>query len=283
MTTHDARGTDAGAEAERKAQQARDHPALEMLAKIGTAVYGVMYVVVGWLAVQVAFGDSAGQASGEGALREIAQQPFGEVVLWVACAGFAALVVWKLCEAVAGHVEADGAKRVLARLASAGHAIVFAALGVLALQTVTGSSGGGGRSSEDTYTAKVMQLPFGPALVVLVGLGIIGYGMYSVYKGLSDQWRKSLEPEGSSGDIGTAITVLARTGYPSRGVAFAVIGGLVIWAGLTHDPEKSGGLDQALLTLRDAPFGKVLLVAVAVGLACFGVYNVAKAWYLRQR
>ena len=72
-------------------------------------------------------------------------------------------------------------------------------------------------------------------------------------------------------------------GYSSRGFAFGVIGGLFIWAGFTHDADKSGGLDQALLKLRDAPFGKVLLVAVAIGLACYGVFNVAKAWYLRQR
>ena len=268
--------------AEQKAQEARDHPVLEWMAKLGTAIYGVVYVVVGWLAVQVALGDSAGKASGEGALREIAQKPFGEVVLWVACAGFAALAVWTACEAVAGHDDKDGAKLLRSRLASAGRAIVFAILGVLSFQTVTGSSSGG-RSSEDTYTAKLLQLPFGPALVVALGAAIVGYGIYSVYEGLSDKWRKQLEPEGRTGDVGTAITVLARTGYPSRGGAFAVIGGLFIWAGFTHDANKSGGLDQALLTLRDAPFGKFLLIAIAVGLACFGAFNVAKAWYLRQR
>ena len=278
MTTPSTTGTASNS----KAQQARDHPALEWMAKVGTAIYGLVYVVVGWLAVQVAFGDSAGQASGQGALREIAQQPFGEVVLWIACAGFAALAIWTICEAVAGHVEKDGLKRIGSRLASGARAIVFVVLGVLSFQTVTGSSGGGG-SSEDTYTAKVMQLPFGPALVVLVGVGIIGYGMYSVYEGFSDKWREHLDADGNSGETGTVITVLARTGFPSRGVAFAAIGALFIWAGLTHDAKKSGGLDQALVTFRDAPFGKFVLVAVAIGLACFGVYNFAKAWYLRQR
>lgn len=273
----------AGTESDSKAQQARDHPALEWMAKLGTAIYGVVYVVVGWLAIHVALGDSAGQASGQGALREIAQQPFGEVVLWVACAGFAALALWTICEAAVGHAEKDGAKRVASRLASAGRAIVFIVLGVLSFQIVTGSSSGGGRSSEDTYTAKLLQLPFGPALVVLLGLGIVGYGMYSVYVGLSDRWRKHLDAEGSSGDIGTAITILARTGLPSRGVAFAAIGGLFMWAGFTDEAKKSGGLDQALVTLRDAPFGKFVLIAVAIGLASFGVYNIAKAWYLRQR
>lgn len=272
---------DAGGGAQQKAQEARNHPALEWLAKIGTAVYGVMYVVVGWLAIQIAFGESAGKASGSGAFREMAQQPFGEVMLWVATVGLGALALWKLCEAVAGHQEEDGGKLVLARAASGGKAIVFVVLAVLAFQTVTGSSGGGG--SEEGYTAKLMKLPFGPALVVTVCLAVIGYGVYSIYKGLSDKWRKSLEPDGSAGDIGKAVTILARTGYASRGFAFGVIGVLFVWAGFTHDAAKSGGLDQALLKLRDAPFGKILLVAVAIGLACYGAFNVAKAWYLRQR
>lgn len=271
----------ASTSAEGTADQARNHPAFEWLAKVGTAVYGVMYAVVGWLAIQIAFGESAGKASGSGAFREMAQQPFGEVMLWVATVGLAALALWKLCEAVAGHKEEDGAKLVLARAASAGKAIVFALLAVAAFQTVTGSSGGG--SSEEGYTAKVMKLPFGPALVVVLGLAIIGYGVYSIYKGLSDKWKKSLESEGSTGHVGKAVTFLARAGYSSRGFAFGVIGGLFIWAGFTHDADKSGGLDQALLKLRDAPFGKILLVAVAIGLACYGVFNVAKAWYLRQR
>lgn len=267
--------------AEGKAEQARNHPALEWLAKVGTAIYGVMYVVVGWLAIQIAFGETAGEASGSGALREISKQPFGEVLLWVACVGFVALAIWKIFEAVLGHKEEDGGKLVFARASSAGKAIVFVVLAVLAFQTVTGSSGGG--SSEDGYTAEIMKLPFGPVLVVALGLAIIGYGVYSMYKGLSDKWRKSLEVGGSTGDIGKAITILARTGYVSRGFAFGVIGGLFVWAGFAHDADKSGGLDQALLKLRDAPFGQVLLVAVAIGLACYGAFNVAKAWYLRQR
>lgn len=272
---------EAGRSAEGKAEQARNNPALEWLAKIGTAIYGVMYIVVGWLALQIAFGEPAGQASGSGALREIAQQPFGEIVLWVASVGFVALAIWKICEAVAGHKEEDGGKLVFARASSAGKAIVFVVLAVLAFQTVTGSSGGG--SSEDGYTAKLMKMPFGPVLVVALGLAIVAYGVYSMYKGLSDKWRKSLESEGSTGDIGKAVTILARTGYASRGFAFGVIGGLFVWAGFTHDADKSGGLDQALLKLRDAPFGQVLLAAVAIGLACYGVFNIAKAWYLRQR
>lgn len=273
----------AGSGAESTAEQARNHPALEWLAKIGTAVYGVMYVVVGWLALQIAFGHSDGKASGSGALRQIAQQQFGEVLLWVAGVGFLALVVWKACEALAGHPEKDGGELAAARAASAGKALVFALLAVLAFQTITGSTGGGGGSSEEGITAKVLRLPFGPGIVVGLGLAIIGYGVFSVYKGLSDKWRRSLELEGSTGDLGTAITVLARVGHTSRGIAFGVIGGLFVWAGFTHDAEKSGGLDQALLKLRDAPFGKVPLVAVAIGLVCYGVFNVAKAWYLRRR
>lgn len=277
MSVGSTTGTTAGSGASR----AQDHPALEWLAKAGMAVYGVMYVVVGWLALQLAFGDSQGQASGQGALHELAGQTFGAVVLWVACAGFVALTVWMGLEAAVGHRDREGVKRLAGRAASAGRAVVFAVLAVLAFQTVTGSAGGG--SSKDSYTAELMRMPLGPALVVGVGAGIAAVGVFGVYKGVSDKWERELQPEGRTGQIGTALRVLARTGHVSHGIAFIVIGGLFGWAGVSHDAQESGGLDQALLTLRDAPFGQVLLVAVATGLVCYGVFNVAKAWYLRAR
>jgi hypothetical protein len=260
------------------AEDARDHPALGWPARLGFVAYGFVYVVVAWLAVQLGTGDRAGAVSGEGALQEVAQQPLGAVALWVAAAALLAVSVWEACQAVAGHRDRDGTGRVWGRLGSAGRAIVFAALGVTAAQVALGDGGGKGT---DSYTAQLMRLPFGPWLVAAVGLAIAGYGVFSVVKGLTDKWRKELDIGGRTGHIGTVVTVLARVGFTARGVAFIVIGGLFVWAAATQDPEQSGGLDQALARLREAPLGPALLVGVAVGLACYGVFNVAKAWHLR--
>lgn len=265
-----------------KAREARDHPALKWSARAGMLAYGVVYLLVAWLSAQLALREPAGSASSEGALRELAQKPLGSVVLWLAAGGLAALTVWEACQAVGGHQGEEGLRRWGARAASAGRGVVFAVLAVLAVRTVAGdSSGGSSGGGEHTVTERLMSLPYGPALVVAIGIAVGAVGVASIARGLGDRWRKGLEVEGRTGNVGTVLEVLARTGYPSRGVAFLLIAGLFGWAGLTHDADKSGGLDQAIVRLRDEPFGPWILVVVAVGLACYGAFHVARAWYLR--
>lgn len=266
---------------EQETREARDHPALSLMARLGFAMYGVVYLMVGVLAVQLAIGDSSGSVSGQGALHELAQQPWGEVLLVLIAVGLASLCLWKVSEAIGGHTEHDGARRVAARAGSAGRAVFFAGLAVLAAQVVLGGSSGGGGT--DGYTARLMELPFGPYLVAAVGLAVVAYGVVSAYKGLSDKWKDDLQYGASAGDVGTALSVLARVGFTARGVAFALIGGLFVWASVTHDARKSAGLDQALRELRDVAYGPWLLGAIAVGLGAYGLFNVAKAWALRSK
>lgn len=265
---------------EQETRQARDHPALSWMARLGFAMYGLVYSVVGVLALQLGLGDSAGKVSGQGALHELAQQPWGEVVLVVAAIGLAGLAVWELCEAVGGHTRHEGTRRLVGRLGSAGRVVIFGGLAFLAAQVVLGGSSGGGGT--DGYTARVLDLPFGPWLVGAVGLGILGFGVNSAHKGLSDRWEKDLDGAATTGDTGTALSVLARVGFAARGAAFGLIGALFVWAALTHDADESAGLDQALRELRDAPYGPFLLVAIATGLAAYGLFNVVKAWALRD-
>ena len=265
--------------AEETARDARDHPALDWPARAGMLAYGAVYLLVAWLAVQLALRQSAGSASSEGALQEMAQKPMGSVALWLAAAGLAALTIWEACQAVGGHRGEDGLRRWGARAASAGRGVVFAVLAVLAVRTAAGGSGGGGGGR--SATERVMALPLGPAIVVAIGLAIAAVGVASVVRGLGDRWRKGLETEGRTGGTGKVVEVLARLGYPSRGVAFLVIGGMFVWAGFTHDPDKSGGLDQAIMRFRDEPFGPWVIMLVAVGMGCYGAFHVARGWYLR--
>ncbi len=266
--------------AEETAREAGEHPAVEWPARLGYLAYGIVYVLVGWLAAQLAAGDRAGAVSGEGALHEVAQQPLGAAALWLAAAGFAALTVWEACQAVGGHRGHDGVRRLFGRLGSAGRGLVFGFLCVLSVRTATGDSGGGGT---DGITSDLMALPAGPAVVAAVGVVIGVLGLNSIHKGLSDRWRKELEFEGRTGTTGSVVAVLARVGHVTRGVAFGVVGGLFVWAAVTHDADRSGGLDEALRRLRDAEAGTALIVVIAVGLACYGVFNIVKAWYLRER
>ena len=271
-----------GRSATRAADDAKDHPALAWTARLGMVCYGLVYLLIGWLTAQLALGQPDESVSTQGALAQLAQQPLGSILLWVVAGGFAALVVWELCQAVGGHRDQEGLRRLAGRTSSGFRAVVFAFLGFTAARLASDGSGSGGGSDEQGITAKALGLPYGPALVAAVGAGIAAYGVGSIVIGLTDRWRKQLDADGRTGAVGTAFTALARTGYVARGVAFGVVGGLVVWAAVTRDPQKSGGLDGALATLRDAPAGPYLLLLVAVGLACFGVFNVAKAWFLRD-
>jgi hypothetical protein len=272
---------DDGRTAARVADEATEHPAFTWSARLGFACYGLVYLLIAWLTAQLALGSPDGSVSRRGALDQLAQQPLGGVLLWVVVGGFAALVLWELSQVVVGHRDQRGLRRLAGRAASGFRAVVFGSLGVTAAQVAAGGSGGSGSSSSQGYTARVLGWPFGPALVAAVGLGIAAYGVGSIVAGLTDRWRKQLDAGGRTGTVGRALTALARTGYVARGTAFGTVGGLVVWAAVTHDPHKSGGLDEALGTLRDAPAGPYLLLLVAVGLACYGAFNIAKLWHLR--
>jgi hypothetical protein len=247
---------------------------LKPLAQAGLVAYAVVYLLIGWLAVQLAFGDREGSPSSSGALRELAQQPFGDVLVWAVSLGMFLLALWQAAEAL---LSDDGVGK---RLARAGKAVVYAVIGFSGVRIALDSGSSG--KSQDTWTAKLMDLPAGQVLVGLVGLAIIGFGCYEIYRAWSDKFAKELTQEGRSGTSGTAYLWFGRIGCAARGVAFVVVGGLFGYAAITHDAKKSGGLDQALFEVLDQPFGPVLLAAIGVGLACFGLFTLARARHLSR-
>ncbi|NHC22070.1 DUF1206 domain-containing protein [Nocardioides sp. IC4_145] len=264
------------------ARRADASPWFDRAVRVGLVAYGAVYVVIAWLAVQLALGDREGEASTSGAVRELAQQPFGEVLVWLVALGMFLLVLWRAFEAVVGHRDEEGAARLRKRLTSAGKAVVYAAIGASAVRIATGSGGGGGKSSEETLTATLMNLPLGQAIVFLVGLAIIGYGVALVVRACTDKLEKDLSAQGRSGDTGTAYVWLGRVGHVAKGIALGIVGGLFCYAAATHDAKKSGGLDEALKEVLEQPFGPVLLVLVGVGIGCYGLFTFAQARHLSR-
>ena len=268
--------------AEGAGRDAHDSAWLDHAARAGLVAYAVVYLMVGWLAVQLALGDREGKPSSSGAMHELAQQPFGGVLVWVVTIGMFLLVLWKVLDAAFGHRdEQDGGKRTRARLASAGKAVVYAVIGFSGLKVAMGSSGSSGKGQK-SWTASLMELPAGQLLVGVVGLAIIGYGAYQGYKAWTEDFADKLDAEGRSGTTGTAYIAFGKAGYTARGIAFAVVGGLVVYGAATHDASRSGGLDQALYEVLEQPFGPVLLCLLGVGLACYGVFTLARARHLSR-
>ncbi len=256
-------------DAKNRAQRVENSEWLERLVRVGLVAYGIVHLLVAYLALQLAFGTSEGAPSQQGALHQVAEQSFGTVLLWVIALGFLALAIWQFFEALWGHRREDGGKRLFKRVGSAGRVVVYLALGLSAGKTALGEQSS---SSEDQLTAQVMELPLGQFLVGAAGLIVIGIGGYLVSKAVRKSFEKDLQPQATSGSTGTTVVRLGQAGYTAKGVALAVIGGLLVWAAWTYDPKKAGGLDVALRTLLDESFGPWLLAFVAVGIGCFGVY-----------
>lgn len=272
-----AHGKDAG-------RQARHSTVVKTAARVGLAAYGVVHLLIAWIALQVAW-SGGGDASSGGALRTIAEQPFGRTILWIAAAGLAALVVWQLLTAAWGHAEErDDRKRAFKRLSDVGRAVVYGVLAFSAAKIASGSGSSSGKDSkEEGLTAHLLSAPAGRVLVVLVALGILAVAGRHVHRGITQGFTHDLEGPATSGSSGSAVLLVGRVGYLGKGVAIGVVGILFGWAALSYDPDKAGGLDDALKTVRDQPYGPVLLSLVAIGLAAFGLFCFAWARYVKTR
>jgi hypothetical protein len=268
---------DVSDEAQRLGRRADNSEWTDRAVRVGMVAYGIVHLTIAWLAIQLALGNSSGSASRQGALTQLAQQPFGKFVVWVIAFGMVLLVLWKLLEAFIDSTLEDGAKKVAKPATNVFKAIVYGTLGVSAVHVATGSKS---KSKTTDYTAKLMDQPFGRWLVGLVGLAIIGYGVYLAYRGWSERFLEHLDPEGRSGDSGKAYRVFGKLGYIAKGIAIGVIGVLFVYAAIDHNAKKSGGLDQAAQKILQQPFGPVLLFAISVGIGCYGLFCFARARHL---
>ncbi len=243
----------------------REHRGYRIAIGVGLVSYGLIHLVIAWLAVQIALGGK-GDASQTGALTELAKNPLGVGLLWVMAIGLFVLAVWQGLEATIGPTDAPPDRRLKRRVASAGRSIVYLALGVLAIGVARGSRDQSGKS-EETLSARLLALPLGVVLVVLVGLAVAAVGVSQITKGVKRNFVEDLDSH-----VSTGVQRLATVGYCAKGIAFVIIGALFVWAAVTYDPDKAGGLDAALTTISKQPFGTVLLLIMAAGIACFGIF-----------
>ncbi len=259
-------------QAGRTARQLSDHPWLERLARIGFLASGLLHLVIGWVAARIALGGE-GEADQGGALQEVRDAPFGGVLLWGAVLGFLALALFQLLDGLVRRGELTDRVKALSR------SVLYAVLGGTALMVARGGSTDGEETTTDV-TATLLQAPMGRFLVGGMGLAVVGVAIYHAYKGGSKKFLETLTTTGS-GAVGTGVVAAGMVGYLAKGVALLIVGLFFLVAAWTADPEEARGLDQALQTLAQQPFGTVLLLAVALGLVLYGVYSFARARYER--
>jgi hypothetical protein len=245
-----------------------------VLARAGLTARGVIYILVGWVAILVALGQSSREADQRGALQLLAGKPYGLVSLWLLGIGFAAYSLWRLSEAAFGVTgDKPGAGP---RLKSLARAVIYAAFAYLTFSVIAGTSKSQSRQQQD-MTGKLMHHAGGRWLVGIVGLIVVIAGLVLITEGIRRKFLKYLQTSQMSPRTLRVVRLLGTIGTTARGAVFALAGILVIDAAVTHKAAKSGGIDKALLTLRHQPFGEVLLFVAALGLIIFGVYGLCEA------
>jgi hypothetical protein len=255
-----------------EAKEAETSRPMQIIGRLGMSGYGVVHLMVAWLAAQVAFG-GGGEADQKGAVSTIAAQPFGEVLLWILAVILVGFGVWQLLAAAVGYRwMQDEKKRLRRRLGVAGRGVVVLALAAYAIKLTVSGGGSSGNQGEQDATATLLGLPAGQALVVAAAVVILIAAGAIAYRGASRKFLEDLDLAKLPPKTGRIVELLGVVGYIAKGVAYGVIGVLTAIAAITADPSKTGGLDKALHTLASQPFGVVLLVAVALGFAAFGVY-----------
>ena len=276
--------TSVARQAQHHARRAADSPWIDGVARVGFVARGVVYGIIGVLALEVARNGGRGdEANKEGALREIAERPFGGPLLVALAFGLAGYALWRLTEAVWGkRDEEDEKKRSAKRLGSAARAVFYGAFCVTTVRFILNGpreADGGGNEQEQTLVARVLEWPAGQWVVVAAGVAVIAGAIYIGYRGLSQKFDERLDTSQMGSVAGPTVDVLGTVGMVARSAVFTLAGYLLIRAALDFDPDEAQGLDGTLKTMAHQAYGQVLLTVTAIGLFAYGLYSWAEARY----
>lgn len=258
-------------EATTAAREAGNSTVVEWGARLGYATLGLIHLLIAWIALKVAWniGGGSKQADTSGALQTLSSSSTGIVLLWICVVGFLLLAVWQLFEAVLNRGETSD------RIKAVAKGVTYLFFAWTTFKVGQGANSSAEKKTED-FTATLMGSPGGRLLVGVVGLVVLGIAGYHVYKG----WTKKFLEDLSEHPGDWAVTA-GRVGYIAKGVALVIVGFFFLAAAWQADPDQAAGLDGALKTVKDQPFGPYLLTLVAVGIAAYGVYSFARARYAR--
>jgi hypothetical protein len=250
----------------------------EWLARVGLVARGVVYGIVGILALKLAVGSGGKATTQRGALQTIANEPFGKALLIAMAVGLAGYAVWRLVRAGIGH-GTEQKDTGLQRVAGVASGVAYAALCVTAVKILTGASSSGGSSSPKQTTAGVLNWTGGTVIVGVVGAILMGVALGQGYKGVSKKFLDTSKTVEMSRGVKRGFTAIGVFGHLARMVVFGLVGYGLVKAAIDYDPQRAIGLDGALNKLSHYSYGPFLLGVVAVGLIGFALYSIADARY----
>ena len=255
--------------------------ATDLLGTVGWGAKGVLYLLIGALALQLAFtgGAEEDQASKQGAMQAVADKPFGGALLLVIVIGLFAYALYRLITAAlpGPAIAEDAKKRTGKRLVHLGSAIAYGVFGAQGVSVLVGKSSGGGEAQQKTWSAVLLSSTAGTLVLVAVGIGFLAFAGWQVKKAVSRSFMKKLDCPSGTFLKRQNVERIGVTGLLARGLVAALLGIFVIVAVWRHDPNEVRGLDGALRSLVDAPAGSVALGVAALGLAAYGLFALVCA------
>lgn len=262
----------AGQEARNMAGSASNSAALGMAARIGFAANGLMHVLIGYIALRIAF-HHGGESDQSGAFAQLMKLPGGMIVLWVTVVGLAALSLWFLLQAGLG-IGSSSKKRWARSLVSLAKAVAYVSVAWTAFSFILRRPSDSSASTTQA-SGTILSLHGGQLLLIALGIVTAVIGGYFIYKGARRKFRDDIQVP--SGRSERAVVVLGMTGYIAKGIAILTLGILFIIAAVKVDPQAASGLDGALKALTELPFGETILAVVGIGLIAYGLYSFARA------
>ncbi|MFJ2827819.1 DUF1206 domain-containing protein [Streptomyces sp. NPDC087263] len=276
MTSSHAQGRGRSA---KSAARTTQNETLTAAGRAGFVARGVVYVLIGALAIQIALGSGEEAADRQGALAQVAAQPFGKVMLWAMVVGFGCMALWRGSRAVGGR---GPRRKAASRALDGGRAVFYAAVcWATATYAAGGGQGSSGNSQSQDWTASVLELPYGQVLVGAGGCLLIGIGAVLAVRAAMRRFLRQLNTGAMSHRTKQVVTGLGVGGGVARGLVFAAAGIFILVAAIRFDPDEAKGVDATLRSFTQTPMGPWLLVAVAIGLILFGVFSFASARWRR--
>jgi uncharacterized protein DUF1206 len=259
----------------------KTRPAIVLAARIGHASIGLVYLLIGGLSAAAALGARSEPSGTEESLQAMLGTAYGHMLLAVLAVGLAAYAVWELVEAAADpDRRGSDAKGIVARLGDVVGAVIYGSLSVAAATMAFGQNGGSGDDKQARdVTALVMGKPLGRWLVGIAGVVMIAAGLFRIWRG----WQADLDRRLHLGTLPDtarrAVVQFGRIGFAAHGIVLGIMGAFVVVATIDFDPSEARGLGGALRALERQPYGRWLLLVIAVGLACYGLFELVRARY----
>jgi len=257
--------------------------ALVRLGRLGYAAKGIVYVVMGFLATEAAVGVGGGSTDTRGALRTIGEAPFGKFALVIVMIGLFGYAAWRLTSAVTdAERRGNDSSGIALRIGDALRGLVYGSLAIWTLKFLTSSQTTDGNQTRNAID-KLLAMPGGRWIVIAIGLRVVAYATYQIFRAASGRFLKRLDLSSAGKETKRWVDRVGRFGIVARGIVFGMIGVLLVRAGWTYDPTKAGGIRESLDALARQPLGRILFGVVALGLIAFGIFELATARYRVMR